>query len=182
MARQNVSGRFILFLLAVGIALTAWYFYTRPGGATLPSGGSLPPITRHPNRPPADHQQYLQDARRTPGDVIEGITKDDVCTPGYSKKVRNVPKHLKDQVYEEYGRERQEGVCCEVDHLISLELGGSNDIKNLWPEPYEPRPGAYEKDKVEDYLHRQVCQGNISLEEAQKQIATDWYEVYQRIH
>ena len=22
----------------------------------------------------------------------------------------------------------------EVDHLISLELGGSNSIKNLWPD------------------------------------------------
>jgi 5-methylcytosine-specific restriction endonuclease McrA len=26
---------------------------------------------------------------------------------------------------------------CEVDHLISIELGGSNDQHNLWPEPYQ---------------------------------------------
>jgi hypothetical protein len=29
---------------------------------------------------------------------------------------------------------------CEVDHLIPLELGGSNDVKTLWPQPQDPRP------------------------------------------
>jgi hypothetical protein len=33
-----------------------------------------------------------------------------------------------------------------VDHLDPLELGGFNDIKNLWPEPVDPWPGSYEKD------------------------------------
>ena len=45
----------------------------------------------------------------------------------------------------------------EVDHLVSLELGGSNDIANLWPELASPKPGFHEKDKVENYLHAQVC-------------------------
>jgi hypothetical protein len=68
-----------------------------------------------------------------------------------------------------------------VDHLISLELGGSNDVKNLWPEPYEPSPGAKEKDKVENWLHAQVCAGRIPIAEAQREIAGDWYAVYERI-
>ena len=67
----------------------------------------------------------------------------------------------------------------EEDHLISLELGGHpTDARNLWPEPYSPKPGAREKDVVERYLHRQVCQGVLPLSEAQQQIATDWYKVY----
>jgi hypothetical protein len=69
----------------------------------------------------------------------------------------------------------------EVDHLISLELGGSNDIKNLWPESYRTEPwNAHVKDKLEDRLHDLVCAGRISLAEAQRAIATDWIAAYRR--
>ena len=37
---------------------------------------------------------------------------------------------------------------------MSLELGGSNDIKNLWPEAALPTPGFHEKDAVEDQCER----------------------------
>lgn len=71
----------------------------------------------------------------------------------------------------------------EEDHLIPLELGGHpTDPDNLWPEAYEPRPGAYQKDGVERYLHNEVCTGNLSLRDAQREISEDWYEVYLQIH
>jgi hypothetical protein len=57
--------------------------------------------------------------------------------------------------------------CCEVDHLILLELGGSNEIKNLWPEPDDPRPGWDDKDELENELHRPVCSGEMTLADAQ---------------
>jgi hypothetical protein len=73
--------------------------------------------------------------------------------------------------------------CYEEDHLISLGLGGaSRDPKNLWPEPYKPTPGAKEKDWVENYLHRQVCTGKMTLQDAQHAITTDWYAVYVANH
>jgi hypothetical protein len=53
--------------------------------------------------------------------------------------------------------------CCEIDHLIPLELGGSNDVKNLWPQPQDPRPGSFEKDSLENDLHHRVCNGEMSL-------------------
>ncbi len=87
----------------------------------------------------------------------------------------------KDQVYAEYGIASHTAGEYEVDHLVSLELGGSNDIANLWPEPASPRPGFHEKDKVENYLHDQVCAGKISLADAQYQIATNWLSVYNQI-
>jgi hypothetical protein len=68
----------------------------------------------------------------------------------------------------------------EVDHLIPLELGGDNTIANLWPEAAEPVPGFHEKDRVEKYLHRQVCSGAMSLA-APRQIATDWLKVWKQI-
>jgi hypothetical protein len=114
----------------------------------------------------------------SPGDVLTTDTSQ-VCTSGYSSSVRNVPLSEKKQVYAEYGVSypQPEGAY-EVDHLISLELGGSNDIKNLFLEAAEPRPGFHEKDKVENYLHSQVCSGKMTIQEAQKGIVDDWYKYY----
>jgi len=60
----------------------------------------------------------------------------------------------------------------EEDHLISLELGGSpSDPKNLWPEPgRSPNP----KDLIENLCHRKICNGEISLDKAQQEIAANW--------
>jgi hypothetical protein len=89
-----------------------------------------------------------------------------------------VPTSEKDQVYAEYGIASHTTGQYEVDHLVSLELGGSNDISNLWPEAASPKPGFHEKDKVENYLHAQVCAGAVSLQQAQVEIATNWLTVY----
>ncbi len=124
-------------------------------------------------------QNALPDADCTPGAIFPDATKDQICTPGYSSSVRNVPDSVKEQAYAEYGITSHTTGEYEVDHLIPLELGGSNDIANLWPEPAEPRPGFHEKDKVENYLHDQICSGAISLQQAQLQIAHDWPAVYQ---
>ncbi len=123
----------------------------------------------------------LPDKDCTPGAVYPTATVDLVCQPGYSKSVRNVPENEKDQVYAEYTIETHTTGQYEVDHLISLELGGSNDIANLWPEAAQPQPGFHEKDKIENYLHDQVCNGTISLQQAQQEIATNWLQVYNTI-
>ena len=68
----------------------------------------------------------------------------------------------------------------EVDHLISLEIGGSNDIRNLWPEPYAGRWGARTKDVLENRLHDLVCSGRLSPAPAQQQEARDWVAAYRR--
>lgn len=115
----------------------------------------------------------------TPGEVFPNITKDQVCTSGYSATVRNVSINTKKQVFAEYGISYpQPQGSYEVDHFISLELGGNNSLNNLWPEPSEPVPGFHQKDIVENFLHKQVCDGIITLTEAQNEIKTDWYKVY----
>ena len=114
----------------------------------------------------------------TPGAIISTATKDQICQSGYSKTVRNVPESEKNQVYAEYGITSRNPGEYEVDHFISLELGGSNDISNLFPEAAEPKPGFHEKDKVENYLHAQVCNGSMTLLEAQTQISSNWLAVY----
>ncbi|MBA2285173.1 MAG: HNH endonuclease [Ktedonobacteraceae bacterium] len=123
----------------------------------------------------------LADSACTPGALLPQGTKDAICQSGYSRSVRNVPISEKDQVYAEYGIASRAPGEYEVDHLVSLELGGSNDISNLWPELASPQPGFHQKDQVENYLHAQVCSGAISLKEAQIEIATNWLAVYDRM-
>jgi hypothetical protein len=115
----------------------------------------------------------LPDSKLTPGDTFPGATAADVCTPGWSTEHRHVTEEMRGQVYAEYGRTRGPD-CCEVDHLIPLELGGSNEMRNLWPQPDAPRPGSPEKDQLENELHRLVCSGKLSLTDAQRCIATNW--------
>ena len=122
----------------------------------------------------------LPDPDKTPGAVNKVLTMDVICHKGWStKSVRNVPAHEKAQVYSSYDMDKTKPPCpCEVDHLISLEIGGSNDIKNLWPQSYQGRWNAHVKDKLENRLHKEVCDGTTSLEDAQHDIATDWIAAY----
>jgi hypothetical protein len=120
------------------------------------------------------------DPRLTPGDVLD-VTRADVCTPGYAHKVRNVPAEVKRQAYAEYGIASHQPGDFEIDHLISLELGGSNSLKNLWPQSYKTQPwNAHVKDKLENELHAEVCSGKISLATAQRDISHDWIAAYKR--
>jgi hypothetical protein len=91
--------------------------------------------------------------------------------PRYSHSVRNVPESVKRSVYGEYGIASHVPRSYEVDHLVSLELGGNNSVANLWPEI---SPGYHEKDGIENRLHHAVCSGSVSLRTAQRQIARDW--------
>jgi len=116
----------------------------------------------------------------TPGAVDHTATLDKVCVVGYTATVRDVPESLKKQVFAEYHIDPKSDKF-EIDHLISLELGGSNDIKNLWPQSYTTLPwNAHKKDTLENKLHKLICSKTISMEEAQESIATDWIAAYQK--
>jgi hypothetical protein len=117
----------------------------------------------------------LPDPFCTPGGIFAGATVGQVCTPGYSKSVRNVPASLKQSIYAEYGIESHSPGSYEVDHLISLELGGNNSRANLWPEI---SPGYHRKDGIENRLHHAVCRGAVSLRAAQREIAHDWRRTF----
>lgn len=114
----------------------------------------------------------------TPGGVLT-TSRARVCTPGYASSVRDVPTSESDAVYARY-HVAHVPYAHEVDHLVSLELGGSNAITNLWPEPYAGRWGARTKDVLENKLHDLVCAGQISLPDAQHIEATHWVTAYRR--
>jgi hypothetical protein len=114
----------------------------------------------------------------TPGAAFN-VGVGQICVSGYSSRVRDVPQSEKDAVYARYNV-AYIPYAHEVDHLISLELGGSNAITNLWPEPYAGKWGARTKDALENRLHDLVCAGQLALRKAQHQEATNWVAAYKR--
>jgi hypothetical protein len=129
----------------------------------------------------AQAQQPLEpDPRLTPGDTF-AVDSAQLCVQGYSRSVRYVPPELKRAVYAEYGIVHHLAGDYEIDHLIPLSLGGSNDIKNLWPESTRTAPwNSFVKDQLEAVLHELVCAGQLDLASAQREIATDWIAAYRR--
>jgi hypothetical protein len=109
---------------------------------------------------------------RTPGVVNPDVTQANItatiCRRGWTRTIRppveytNVLKVRQMRAYGESGSPSD----YQEDHLVSLELGGHpTDPRNLWPEPY---PRASEVDRIENELNAKVCDGSLSLLEAQE--------------
>jgi hypothetical protein len=193
---------FIWTVLAVVILVAVWYFRSDlPSPASAPATPSSAPTVFSVATQPAD----IGNQTKTTGCISDGVLPDPACTPGaidpkvtqeltgsticvvgYSSSVRpdtSVTNKIKIAQFGAYGLTGQPMSDYELDHLISLELGGCADcVANLWPEPYAGALGAREKDKVENYLHQAVCKGQITLAEAQREIATDWTAVYKEVY
>ncbi len=61
----------------------------------------------------------------------------------------------------------------EIDHLISLEIGGADDIHNLWPQPFQSTiAGATDKDKIENHSKAEMC----AILESKGELAADSYQ------
>jgi hypothetical protein len=132
----------------------------------------------------------LPDQMCTPGVRDHRVTQKNIgktiCRSGYSASVRppsSYTKKLKKKQMKQYGYYAGKKTSSyEEDHLISLELGGApRSSENLWPEAFKPKPGARQKDTVENYLHRRVCAGKMKLATAQRREARNWLQVYHQL-
>jgi hypothetical protein len=132
----------------------------------------------------------IPDATLTPGVVRSGLTVDTICATKWGTDARHFTAAMKRQVFQSYGATGNDdpacvpddhGARCEIDHLISRELGGADDVKNLWPQPYGSKPwNAHLKDRVENRLHVEVCASRLSIKDARRLITSDWREAYKR--
>lgn len=103
-----------------------------------------------------------------------------ICYEYYEKLLVKVPDDITKKVYEEYMIKTYTPKEYEIDHFIPLALGGSNNIKNLWPQPIT-YPGYKEKDYLQLYLRDQVCNHGMNLTDARMKITGDWYSLYLKI-
>jgi hypothetical protein len=128
----------------------------------------------------------LSDRRCSPGAYSSKLTKAVICSPDFrTGPIRSVSDSVKHQVEIEYGLEpKQYGSTLEIDHIVSLELGGSNDPANLYPEEAtfaDHTPGYHIKDVLENAVHKAVCAGKIGLRTAQREIARNWELLYLKL-
>lgn len=134
----------------------------------------------------------IPDPKLTPGVIMTNVTVEQICTKGYANifngGVRHVPESEKRQVFVAYfGKVPANPAAYEIDHLISLELGGANDIKNLWPQSYTGPWNARVKDRLENWLaadvrHVLAAQGHDAatarLKLHQQEVAANWTNTY----
>jgi hypothetical protein len=103
----------------------------------------------------------------TPG-LIRGLTQEQICTTKWGADRRHVTPAMRQEVLRRYRLDhidtRGKGVCCEIDHKVPRELGGADDPSNLWPQPWVE---AALKDAEENFYHRAVCAGTMTLFAAQ---------------
>jgi hypothetical protein len=135
----------------------------------------------------------LPDLDKTPGKSRTGLSKATICNTKWGKDERHVTKAMKDQVFALYGYSGYDdakcvadpkGHTCEIDHLISRELGGADVVENLWPEPYGSKWNAHMKDKLENRLNKEMCKknGGIKLQEARDMLVNDWRNAYRKYY
>ncbi len=115
----------------------------------------------------------------TPGSA-RAVEVADLCATPDLDNDPPVNPSLEQAVFEEYGLPASSEKDYALDYLITPELGGSNNIQNLWPQPYSSTWNARVKDQLEDHLHDLVCQGKVQLATAQNDMASDWIAAYKR--
>ncbi len=127
----------------------------------------------------------IPDPTLTPG-VVTPMDVQIICATKWGADKRHVTTAMRRQVFASYGLSGNLDPSCkskrhfEIDHLVSRELGGADDILNLWPQCHAGRWNATLKDRLENRLHKEVCQGTIALKQAQNEIRTDWRIPYRR--
>jgi len=120
----------------------------------------------------------------SPGAYYSRLTKRRICSETFrTSDIRHVTDGTKHAVEIAYGlAPKGYGSTLEIDHIVSLELGGSNNIANLFPEKANADPAGYHvKDKLENKLHDLVCDGKGQLRATQRKIASDWQALYKSV-
>lgn len=121
----------------------------------------------------------IPDPSLTPGAIVL-VSRGEVCSESDTKN-KTVPIALQRRVFGEYGIRTAKPSAYEVDYLITPALGGADDIHNLWPQPNQTTVwNAQVKDALEDHLRKLVCNGQLDLATAQREMATNWIQAYKK--
>jgi len=149
-------------LCVIGLSIAAWIASTRMD-RSYPAG---------------DLALSTPNTLLTPGATIL-LSRSAVCSQANVKN-KDVPASIRRVVLEEYGLAKAQPRGYEVDYLVTPALGGSDDIRNLWPHSYAGLWNARVKDALEDRLREMVCDGSLGLADAQREIAGNWIEAYKK--
>lgn len=124
--------------------------------------------------------------RETPGAIDPAITQANIdttiCRPGYARSARPpyaITGPLKRRLMQSQHPAEPMGDY-ELDHLIPISLGGAPlEMGDLWLQPRRGRANAGDKNVLAYVLWHLVCEHQVSLETAQREISRDWTKAYQ---
>jgi hypothetical protein len=183
----------LVALVAAGLGLLAacgTEVSSEPIGAVRPTQTSIHPlpVTIDPStssvleepRSPASFVTGADgvvrpDPEYTIGAVFADVNEDMVCNEHYTQGVRQPRFNDKVEAFAAYGISIGDRDTFQLDHLVPISLGGSNERSNLWPQPYDDTAGAVQKDELERHLRGLVCSRRMALAEAQALIVADWW-------
>jgi hypothetical protein len=121
---------------------------------------------------PAIAAAQLPSSFQTPG-AKGKASEAQVCAADFEASVKPMAKWQHDQALERYGK-RPEDFTGELDHLIPISLGGTNDLENIWPLPPNKDMGPEQKRELDRKLHQLVCDKTLTLKAAHEAIRKDW--------
>lgn len=154
-------------------------------GDTPLTAVTIPPAAKCQVRTRGEY--VFPDPACTPGAVNPHLTNAILHDPDFGtgcERDKATSATKKKQTYVWYGitkptNNAEPHMICELDHLISIELGGADTLDNIWPQ-CGPKGAKGEnrlfkqKDQVENWLAQMIRDGTMSKEEAQQGIAEDW--------
>ena len=119
------------------------------------------------------------DPSLTPGATVL-LGRRELCHESNTKN-KDVPVALQHRIFDEYGIYTRKASAYEFDYLITPALGGADDIHNVWPQSRSATAwNAAVKDALEDHMRDMVCDGQIDLAVAQREMASDWIQAYKK--
>jgi len=126
----------------------------------------------------ARHRLALPVASLTPGAAWD-VSVDELCSG--TTHAWPITTAMRAEVVNAYGVQDVPSDQYEHDFLITPELGGATDARNLWPQRYtSPLWNARVKDELERLLPRLVCGRKLDLATAQRDMAVDWVAAYKK--
>jgi hypothetical protein len=169
-------------LPSLSLPLGAWPRWAHAAGGALLVAAAAVLFTQHtPPRLDGTHeaaQVFLRPiSELTPG-ATRPVAVSELCGAEQDRPA-SISAALHEEVFKSYGADIRRAADYELDYLITPELGGATDVRNLWPQAYSHTPwNALVKDELERFLYRRVCDGALDLPTAQRQMATDWIAAY----
>jgi len=155
-------------------------FATAAAGLLVVAGLGLSLHRNHQAVLPYLEDRPVPNPQLTPG-AVRIMALGEVCGEKDDDLDPAVPEATQQVIFAEYHvPQQQRGKDFQVDYLISPQLGGTAEVRNLWPQPYSTMWNAQAKDMLERRLHRMVCNGTMTLEQAQHELAGDWIESYKQ--
>jgi hypothetical protein len=143
------------------------YFFTSPDGNIRVTERVCPSIDDVPE--PGTCSVIAGVPQCAPGDT-ETDDLDIICHQKTEIRRCTFSQSFKKKIAKAYKAK----VVGEIDHRIPLELGGSNNVRNLWPQGKD----YAHKDVIEGDLHRAVCLGKLTLEAARTLVLNSWEQLY----